>query len=119
MAEAFALVRSLDALMRRNRGPHSEWAAESHDAFDEQTERGRALVSELRVLGAGKSSAAYWRVLYLQNIRAKARDRSGADTLDGKNLMQLRSDMTAAFETDLTGEAPPNYRAAAVVTPHY
>jgi hypothetical protein len=124
MAEAFALTRTLTELMRANRGPHDKWEAQGKKDFDDYTERGRVLINELAILGARESSAAFWRVIYLQNIAAKAHERGTPNSrprpkLDGKHSMQLKSEMIAAFHTDLTGERPPTYRAAAVVTPHY
>ena len=111
MAEAIALTRSLQDLLAANtRGPLNSWSEAAQNAFDEQTQRARALSSMLGLLGAGSSSGALWKVTYQLNITAKDSERgsptrtSKAYSLDGKSTLQLVSEMNTAFQNDLSGE---------------
>jgi hypothetical protein len=105
MAEGLTLTRSLQDLLRGKGAPLREWGETNKNAFNEQTERARTLVSMLVVLGAVKSGQALWKLTYLLNIIANQQptDRGGSK-LDGKSAMQLRSEMTIAFQDDLSVE---------------
>ena len=80
----------------------------SKNAFNEQTDRARALTSMQVVLGAERSGGALFKLAYLLNIIANENERgtpsSKPQRLDGKSTLLLRSEMTSAFQNDLSVE---------------
>lgn len=125
MAEAIALVRILQDLLGSNtRRPLTGWNEADRNAFNEQTQRVRALHSMLWLLGARRSSSALERVVYQINVIAKDRERgvklgrkSPAPTAYGKPTLQLIKEMYAAFEDDLSGQMEQDETPS--VEPHY
>jgi hypothetical protein len=125
MAEAIALYRSLQDLLGSNtRRPLTGWSEAHQNAFNEQTQRVRALHSMLWLLGARRSSAALERVVYQMNCIAKDRERgvklgrkSPAPMVHGKPTLQLVSEMYSAFEDDLAERIEPEETPP--VEPHY
>jgi hypothetical protein len=114
MADGFALTRSLQDLLAANtRAPIGGWSESDQNAFNEQTQQARTLVSMLRVLGAHSSSGALWKVTYQLNVTSRDNERGSptrtgpAFLLDGKSPSQLVSDMNAAFESDLSAQTEP------------
>lgn len=110
MAEATALYRSLQDLLGSNtRGPLTSWREADQNAFNEQTQRARALHSMLWLLGAHRSSRALERVVYNMNVIAKDDERgvklgrkTPAPMVYGKSTLGLVKDMYTAFEDDLS-----------------
>jgi hypothetical protein len=115
MAEAIASYRSLQDLLASNtRRPLSGWPEAAKNAFNEQTQRMRALHSMLWLLGARRSSQAVERVVYQMNVIAKDRERgvklgrkTPAPRVYGKSTLELVSEMYTAFEDDLAGRIDP------------
>ena len=59
MAEAIALTRSMQDLLSENvRAPHDRWEGAPRNAFNEQTQRARALSRMLTILGVDGSGGA-------------------------------------------------------------
>ncbi|GAA4297599.1 hypothetical protein [Mycobacterium paraffinicum] len=100
MAEAIQLGRSLQDLISSNRGNLRDWAEAPRNAFNEQTQRARALSSIIFLLGAKKSGAKLHELVYKCNVLAKDRKETW-----GKHTFVLAGEMSKIFEEELSAYA--------------
>jgi alkanesulfonate monooxygenase SsuD/methylene tetrahydromethanopterin reductase-like flavin-dependent oxidoreductase (luciferase family) len=99
MAEAVDLTRSLQDVLSQNRGNLRDWAETKRDAFNEQTQRLRALSSMLQLLGAKESGAKLHELTYKCNVLAQNREETW-----GKPT-QLSAELSTVFEKELSADA--------------
>jgi hypothetical protein len=99
MAEAITGHRLLEDLIRANHAkPLRDWEEGERNAFSQETQTMRAISSMLRVLGAGSSSGALWKLTYQMNINA---NEGRANPVVGPT-QKLVTAMLTAFHDDLS-----------------